>query len=148
MSKKAVAPHVAKRRLLKLADFLENLPKSKFDLGIIARTNHKGDTPAVETCGSAACAIGWTPVVFPKHCCYKPREIHFLGNLSVKKLGGSKTDFAFIEEFFNITHQEACYLFVPHSYPTKRQGKMSVAKRIREFVAAKHSQEELERRYY
>lgn len=148
MGKKAVAQHVANRRLLKLADFLERLDKSKFDLDIIARTNREGELPIQATYGSAACAIGWTPAVFPRNCEYKPKGNSFFGNLIVRKKNGLKTDFAFAEEFFNISHEEACFLFVPTRYPHGKRGKMSVAKRIREFVAAKPSQEELDRRYW
>ena len=48
-----------KRRLLKLAAFLEALPKDKFYFGT---TLHKVE----HNCPTVACAIGWTPVVFPK----------------------------------------------------------------------------------
>ena len=53
--------HVTKRRLLKLAAFLDTLPPEKWDfLHIITRKNPS------RTCGTVCCAIGWTPVVFPR----------------------------------------------------------------------------------
>jgi hypothetical protein len=47
---------VGKQRLLKLADFLEKLPRErKFDMGVVAELVDDG-RPA---CGSSACALGW-----------------------------------------------------------------------------------------
>lgn len=52
---------VGKRRLRKLIAFLRQLPRRKFDFSdVVKETNGKG-------CGSVACALGWTPVAFPKH---------------------------------------------------------------------------------
>lgn len=52
------------QRLLKLADFLEKLPRKKFDF----RTVITGPKPPRKEldCGSVACAMGWTPAVFPR----------------------------------------------------------------------------------
>lgn len=53
-----------KDRLLKLADFLDKLPRKKFDFGCVIN----GPSPTRKTmdCGSVACGIGWTPAVFPR----------------------------------------------------------------------------------
>lgn len=58
------------KRLLKLADFLDALPRQKFDFGTIAHQNGKPMREALmagkESCGTVACAVGWMPVVFPR----------------------------------------------------------------------------------
>lgn len=61
---------IYKKRLLKLADFLDKLPVEKFDYSIIAK---EAGLPMKEalakgpvSCGSVACAIGWMPAVFPR----------------------------------------------------------------------------------
>lgn len=45
------------KRLLKLADFLDKLPRKSFDFSC---------TREERSCGSVGCAIGWTPNVFPR----------------------------------------------------------------------------------
>ncbi len=58
------------KRLLKLADFLDKLPRAKFDFGVIAMQDGKPMLEALkagkERCGTVACAIGWMPAVFPR----------------------------------------------------------------------------------
>lgn len=60
------------KRLLKLADFLNVLPKEKFNYGVVVM----GDDLPRKTfdCGSVACAMGWTPVVFPRLAKYVKHE--------------------------------------------------------------------------
>lgn len=55
---------IQEKRLLKLADFLQELPKEKFDFAHIVREeqNSKG-----KTCGTVCCAVGWLPKIFPRH---------------------------------------------------------------------------------
>lgn len=50
-------------RLLRLADFLETVPPSKFDMG---RWLSRGGQPheLQEECGTSACAGGWACVLF------------------------------------------------------------------------------------
>lgn len=138
-----------KQRLLKLADFLEALPRGRFDLDFIAKKNNKGEQPAVNTCGTVACAIGWTPVVFPKHCGYT--KICMYGtdkDLAVySKECPELKDFYFAEEFFGLDNKEAFYLFMPESYPEGRRGKSSVANRIRKFVAGEVPRSKIEEVY-
>ncbi len=50
------------KRLLKLAAFLDKLPRSHFSFA----TTHKEVEKSPENiCGSVGCAIGWCPTVFP-----------------------------------------------------------------------------------
>ena len=133
-----------KQRLLKLADFLESLPRGRFDLSIIAKYGDNGNTPAEKGCGTAACAIGWTPVVFPRACTYTPALCGYERELSVVSKETGSIDFNFAEEFFGLNAAESNYLFMPDSYPESRRGKKSVAGRIRKFVAGNVPEEEIE----
>lgn len=133
---------VGNERLLKLADYLENQAKDeRFDLSLIAETNEQCEFPSKTACGTAACAIGHMPQVFPKHCKYQVpfwedgyREDH---RISLEVVGkgklDNKSDFSLAEEFFNITSEQADYLFQPDSYG-ERKGRKTVAKRIRMLV--------------
>lgn len=49
----------------KLAAFLLALPKSSFD--VFTWTWPNDSSPKHPACGTAVCAIGWCPTVFPKH---------------------------------------------------------------------------------
>jgi hypothetical protein len=52
-------------RLYKLANFLESLPEKNFEFSSVVEK--KGDpTKPVNECGTIACAIGWTPRIFPR----------------------------------------------------------------------------------
>ena len=51
------------KRFKKLIDFLEELDDEKFYFGSVVS---KFETVKGKRCGSVCCAIGWTPVVFPK----------------------------------------------------------------------------------
>jgi hypothetical protein len=54
-----------KQKLLKLADFLEKLKPRKLDMELIADLHGAAEMNPHE-CKSAACAMGWTPAVFPR----------------------------------------------------------------------------------
>ena len=135
---------VGNRRLLKLAAFLETLPKHKFDLDIIVDDNrvfgedgNEFNLPSAD-CGTAACAIGWCPNVFPRNCEYQNR-----GYISVVDKKTQYTDFTFAQNFFSLNRDESYYLFDPAFYNERRQGNKSVAKRIRNFVAKRPDHEEI-----
>jgi hypothetical protein len=137
--------YVGNKRLLKLAEFLENNVSDRgFDLCVIAKA-YKDKMPG---CVTAACAIGYMPRVFPRHCKYKvpgrgcnellsiafPRVITSF-ELNVQGKGKFKTfyDFEFAERFFNITMKESGYLFQPYAYGAMK-GRKTVARRIRKLV--------------
>jgi len=71
-----------KKRLLKLADFLDELPRKLFDFGTVATVGEEGLTPAQALkagpkCGTVGCAMGWAPVVFPRILKYaKVNEVY------------------------------------------------------------------------
>ena len=57
-----------KQRMLKLADFLDNLPTKKFDFSIFRDRDDTAVYTPPEKCGAVGCAIGWMPTVFPRVC--------------------------------------------------------------------------------
>lgn len=126
-----------KKRLLKLADFIYDLPRSKFNLGHWGKTNEKGEAPSLSTCGTAACAVGWMPTVFSRSCRYtkNTRPNTYLNVCS--KENSRLSNFKLAERFFGISKTEVEMLFDPYRYPEGRRGNKRVAKRIRDFVAGK-----------
>lgn len=98
--------------LRKLADHLLNgkLGHDKFDFG-----NYNAGWPEKQPyqdiiqrniCGTAGCAMGEMPVLFPKH-------FAFDGNGVVLKHDYSKWDEAAGMKFFNITSEQYNHLFMP-----------------------------------
>lgn len=105
------------KRLLKLADHLETVPRSKFYL-------------SVWSCGTQACAIG--------HACSIPSFKR--AGLKLKLWFGilkpsfdNQTGFSAAMAFFDLTWPEIDRLFAA-SGPSDRTTPKQVAKRIREFV--------------
>lgn len=47
------------KRLLKLADFLEKLPRKRFDYATWVGDTWDGTPLQSESCGTTACALGW-----------------------------------------------------------------------------------------
>ena len=54
-----------KKRFLKLIDFIGALPPRKLDMPTIGNLNGSKRLDP-HHCKSVACAMGWTPVIFPK----------------------------------------------------------------------------------
>lgn len=106
---------VHKTRLLKLADFLEKLPRKKFNFNAVVLGDDRPNKTL--SCGSQACAIGWCPVVFPrlseyyngKHPAWRNRTIFVRS-----KKDPAIEDFEGVgQELFGLTYQESCALFDP-----------------------------------
>jgi hypothetical protein len=135
-----------KDRLLKLADFLEELDPKKFNLDVVV-VSKKKMTPSKDyvykpSCGTAACAMGWCPVVFPRLFKYSQdwcpnwetgNKSAFLGSILSKK-SNELDDFNAVEKEFGLSTSESHYLFMPTEYPKGRKSAKCVAKRIRSFV--------------
>lgn len=108
-----------RKRLLKLADFLDQLPPQKFDFDSIAVEGEKPHKEALkarkESCGTTACAIGWMPAVFPR----LTRWVRTIApwdtvTIHIAPKGRSKMrDFQVAEDVFGLTEQEAEWLFMP-----------------------------------
>lgn len=129
-----------KNRLLKLADFLDNLPRKKFFFGdVVNEFDEKNH------CGSVCCAVGWCPTVFPRHW-------KWTGDTFDDYYVGLKESTTFWDEdaaeFFGIDINEACGLFYPGSTrPWARNTMLAdeatpkqVAKSIRQFVKWKEKE--------
>lgn len=135
-------------RLLKLANHLENWRKDK-------KVGHKefnfstiSTSESTDVCGSAGCAVGELPVVFPRH--FKYDKIGEEAIAPVLKKDNDLIDFAAAEVFFDLEKDDVYGLFAPNSqqslsnyyetlfkslpaYATPKQ----VARNIRKFVKVK-----------
>lgn len=91
---------IHKTRLRKLIAFLRKLPRKKFDFG---------DVRYEDKCGTVACAIGWTPEVFPR--------LVTTGDSGCSlELDGKRRHFADIAEgIFGIPWRYADYIFQPNT---------------------------------
>jgi hypothetical protein len=135
-------------RLLKLATFLDTLPRQKFDFGVLV--NQSG-LPMLEAlkkgahrCGTVACGMGWMPAVFPRQVKWTGENIRLRGSAFVE-------GFEAAEVFFGLTSSETMYLFQPGGgwnpfdendktyYNKLKDGShpKTLAKHIRKFVAKK-----------
>jgi hypothetical protein len=132
-------------RLLKLADYLaKKVERKKFDLNVIVcnRNNDyssagptydpkKDLAPEENFCGTAACAIGYCPLVFPRSV----RFLYKYGDFEVVSVDDEEIqNFTWAEQFFGLNNIETLYLFDPSAYPNDRKGVKSVSNRIKDFV--------------
>jgi len=140
---------VSNRRLLKLADFLQNEVKSeKFDLATFATL--EADT-LKHGCGTTACAVGWACSI-PS---FKKAGLKLFNFTSTRDARNhvqmgiqfkDKNRWRAVTLFFGIEENEAYHLFDPAHYGelveytnrlkdmTPAQQKRAVIKRIRAFV--------------
>jgi len=122
-----------KKRLLKLADFLETVPKKNFEMqswGAKPATKPEGKRPG--SCGFAGCAMGWAA-----HAkLFRGLKLKFNNYSEPSLVYKGLLHFNAASKCMEITHDQALYLFHPMRYgemnndPTPKQ----VAKRLREFV--------------
>lgn len=128
-----VSEHVGNRRLLKVADFLDKLDKSKFDYSEVV-SKYEGN------CGTVCCALGWLPSIFKKD--FSWTEVNYgwivgFDRLEVVRKGQRRDDiFALASQYFSITEWESSLLFDPDNNnlgddATPKQ----VARHIRRFVS-------------
>jgi hypothetical protein len=140
---------VGKRRLLKLADHLEKGPKKakwahkKFNYAFF--DSEDGEMNSKYHCGTAGCAIGECPAVFPRY--WKFQADQFGGFLNIILNNDfSRYEFQAAQEFFKINEGEAEYLFNPggawwaeryKNHLSNNATAKQVAKHIRKFVKAR-----------
>jgi len=130
---------VKTKRLLKLADFLEKLPRKRFgyDTWISSPEDllAKGTEDDLKNCGTTACALGWA-CVMPEFRRLGLRMVDFepCTQTSACPLGAA-------QEIFGLTLDESSYLFVPNNYngwkesPLERNATAKqVARHIRKFA--------------
>lgn len=138
----------AKERLAKLADFIEKVvPSQHFNMEIFVEGDCKVLKEVAKTgkpqkekdrdCGSACCAIGWLPALFPRSFKWKDNnDLNDYFDIIHKESG--KEAFEGAEEFFSINDDQSQYLFDPWSYQAGRNGnkirKSTVINRLRRFV--------------
>lgn len=125
-------------RLLKLATFLEKLPRKKFNFNTVVTGP---DIPnKTFSCGSVACAIGWCPVVFPSLAAYVTGSDGW--PWTVKTMSDGRDGYVPTGmNLFGLTYDESNALFSPDcgseiglpSLPDTATPKQ-VAKNIRTFV--------------
>jgi hypothetical protein len=118
-----------KRRLLKLAAFLDELPRRKFDFGFFGN-------PA---CGTAGCAIGYCPIAFPRFWKVVD-ETPVTRNCPYSGAGRGAA------KFFGLSQNDVDYLFYPELRDAVKMCPLlrtatpkAVAKHIRSFIAEKES---------
>jgi hypothetical protein len=115
-----------KNRLLKLAKHLE---QGKLGHKIFNMRVWNAGTFDKNGCGTAGCAIGECPIVFPRLWIFRRNKI-----LQPQPIFRDYTTvFSSIRAFFGLTCREAYFLFVPDTLYTAR----NQAKRIRKFVKKK-----------
>jgi hypothetical protein len=138
-------------RLLKLAAFLDKLPKAKFNFGTFTSLGGKPMMEALKAgrsrCGTTACAVGWMPAVFPRTACWigkdQPYGHVIVGLRSDKGRRPRLTNFDVAERFFGLSYDETRNLFDPGSEfasddaPGWTATPKEVAKHIRRFVRQK-----------
>lgn len=124
-----------KRRLLKLADFLEKLPKLKgFDMGSFGTEISDGQ-PA---CGTSSCAAGWAASI-PS---FRRAGYHLRGGSKeswVTPAFKMSTGFDALCLFFDINEHESEVIFDSHdpvSGVAHPDDPKAAARRIREVVAS------------
>jgi hypothetical protein len=148
----------ADQNLLIFADYLDTkVIQARFNLhNLVFGIPRELDEPIVNECGTQACAVGHLPLVFPKvfeYECKNPLKNHqrdkgvyfvkFIGE-DIKDVDVSDLYFRWkhsrkvAAKFFEITEEDAQYLFVESHYPSgNARNPHIVADRIRDFVAGK-----------
>lgn len=126
-----------KKRLLKLADFLETIPRKVFNIDrweTRPQTKPEGEKPG--ECGFAGCAVGWAAHAKLFRGFRLSRNINILPQPSYK----GRTGFGAVEEVFGLTLTDAEDLFLCMGYPTARSPldptPKEVARKIRKLVKA------------
>ena len=111
-----------------MADFLDKLPKKKFNFRRVVTQYEDG-------CGTVCCAIGWLPKVFPRKWGWgiNPWSVMDIFDKSQGYYSGHSGTMA----FFNLSLGQYAYLFLPNynskSLSVNTTAKI-VARRIRKFV--------------
>ena len=127
-----------RERLLRLAEKLDTVPSSMFDLSTVVHCDYQEHGQDVynifkneKHCGAAACAMGWCPVVFPEILKYtRTGSIEWIDPDKYYR-GYDMTAC----ELFDIPMDIANYLFSPGEYDdSEMHSPQIVAQRIREVV--------------
>ncbi len=121
----------------KLAEFLDKLSRKEFNFAeVVSEAN------IAKKCGTVCCAMGWTPVVFPRLVEFSLDEDEIRWSDVVFKKSGERGYVEVAEELFEISYAEAEYLFTPnqqHYLGVKDLGNFATpiqaAKLLRKYMA-------------
>lgn len=132
------------RKLERLANFLKTLPKKKFNFDVIGTCDAKNaDKTKTAKCCTAACALGWATVLWPKKMkmhVYDTDDSKTYTNVSYDDV---YDDFEAGEKLFSISYDESRYLFDPwcrESVLSERSTNTQVANHILKFVKEKRKE--------
>ncbi len=148
---------VGAKRLLKLAAFLRELPRQKFDFGTFFEQGDKAPLEALAAgahrCGTVGCAIGWMPAIWPKLVRWSTETRYDNDDLSYQVAGvpelrdGSANGFYLAQVFFGIGYIAAHVLFDPewsYGYSTKNPLSSNATPK----QVAKHIERYVKRNYH
>lgn len=101
-------PAWGEKRLIKLIEFLEKLPRRKFDFSkVVAKGKQNG-----HYCGTVCCAAGWLPAIFPRLVKWTPPDENLKAYIALRKQG-VQTFSEVTESVFGMNYETAEYLFLP-----------------------------------
>ena len=136
-------------RLMALAAFLETVPDSNFDYGNYV-ANWDGKSTDLISCGSAACALGYStviPEIAALGVVIKPEKIEGLGYIGFKdsKMAPSEQPYEVAAKVFDLDNGEFYYLFIPASRDNSKgpgwdATAKEVAAHIRGFISKKYAE--------
>jgi len=101
------------KRLMKLADFLDTVPRKHFDMNIYVEGIRTGDGEYKidglinHECGTSACALGWA-CTMPE---FRKAGLRLSGSMPIYKNWDEQSA---AKRFFGITEKEAETLFYSH----------------------------------
>lgn len=121
--------------MLRLADFLEALPKNRLNMRYWYESPGdkviNGEAPDRD-CGTVACAMGWLPAVYEP---FRPRALHSSSGAPFTLNGEPVAGFDAAQKIFGIKYSTATRLFDPSKYPPlKRNSRKYVANRLRKIA--------------
>lgn len=127
------------KRLLRLAKFLEKLPRHRFDYGSWVGSDWEGKPDL--RCGTTACALGWATTLWPRELKLTRGDV---GNGFVTRARShlrnlencNETSFSAASTAFAIDAETALVLFSPEGARLPKEATpKQVAKHIRKYVA-------------
>lgn len=130
------------KRLLKLASFLDKLPRKRFNFTHWAGLDWQGKPDL--SCGTTACAFGWsTTIPAFRRLGLRMYKHNYADDLSVPWIG-MKGDHRYnaapraAKAIFGLNYDEFTFLFIPTISLPENASAKDVAKNIRRFVKHKY----------